>query len=97
MLTPQCVSKQFAKLESKLRPNLFSISYCILYDVFLRDLIRQKKLTYVLEQIVELNNQTGQVFCRLLLLLFISLSILMLYLSKFNISLRIIKTLAGEF
>lgn len=75
MLTPQCVSKQFAKLESKLRPNLFSISYCILYDVFLRDLIRQKKLTYVLEQIVELNNQTGQVFCRLLLLLFISLSI----------------------
>lgn len=75
MLTPQCVSKQFAKLESKLRPNLFSISYCILYDVFLRDLIRQKKLTYVLEHIVELNNQTGQVFCRLLLLLFISLSI----------------------
>lgn len=75
MLTPQCVSKQFAKLESKLRPNLFSISYCILYDVFLRDLIRQKKLTYVLEQIVELNNQTGQVFCRLLLLFFISLSI----------------------
>lgn len=75
MLTPQCVSKQFAKLESKLRPNLFSVSYCILYDVFLRDLIRQKKLTYVLEQIVELNNQTGQVFCRLLLLLFISLSI----------------------
>lgn len=38
----QCVSKQFAKLECKLRPDLFFISYCILCDVFLRILLDKR-------------------------------------------------------